>query len=330
MKRVAIYGLGSIGELIAKELLKKGYRIVAVIDIDPNKVEKDVGILLGLDKELGVKVTDNPKVLKEIKPEVTLHATSSYLDRVFDQILQIVDSGSHVISTCETLAYPYYKYPELAKVLDEKSREHGVVVLGSGVNPGFIFDTLLILLTAVCSRVNKICAKRVIDASKRRLQFIKKIGIGLNQEEFYEELKKGVITGHVGYAESIMLLTDSLGIKLSKIKESQEPVLAKETVKVGDIQIEKGRVIGIHGTGIGYIENREFIKLELVAYLGARDHEEIIIEGEPRMHWVNEVGIHGDKATAAIMTNLVESVGKLKPGLRTMKDLILVSYKNPA
>ena len=327
MKRVAIYGLGSIGRLIAKELLKRDHEIVAVVDIDPNKVGKDVGVLLGLEGELGVKVTNDPNVLKEVKPQVTLHATGSYLDKVFDQLLYIIDSGSHVISTCETLAYPYYRYPELAKLLDEKSREHGVVVLGSGVNPGFIFDTLLILLTAVCSRVDRISAKRIIDVSKRRWQFIKKVGVGLSQEEFYEKLKKGMIAGHVGYAESIMLLADSLGIKLSKIKEDQKLILAKETVKTCNIQVEKGRVIGIHGTGIGYTKDREFIRLELVAYLGAKDYEEITIEGEPDMHWVNEVGIHGDKATAAIMTNLVKSIEKLKPGLRTMKDLVLVSFK---
>jgi len=327
MKRVAVYGLGSIGKLIAKELLRRDYEIVAAIDIDPAKVGRDIGTLLGLEEKLGVKVTDDPEVLKVVKPYVTLHATGSYLDKVFDQLLHVVNSGSHIISTCETLAYPYYRYPDLAKLIDEKSKRRGVVTLGSGVNPGFIFDTLIILLTAVCSEVSKITARRVIDVSKRREPFIKKVGIGLTERDFYEKLKRGVITGHVGYAESAMLVADSLGIKLSRVEERQEPIVSKEPVRAHGLFVDKDRVMGIRGIGIGYVGEREFIRLELLAYVGARDHEEIVIEGEPKMHWVNETGVHGDKATAAIIANLVNSVDKLQPGLRTMRDLVLVSYK---
>jgi len=327
MKRVAIYGLGSIGTLIAKEVLKKGHKIVAVIDIDPSKVGKDVGVLLNLGEKLGVRVTNNPEVLKEAKPQVTLHATGSYLDRVFDQLIHVIRSGSNLISTCETLAYPYYRYPKLARVLDEESKKHGVVVLGSGVNPGFIFDTLIMLLTAVCLRIDKISAKRIIDVSKRRLQFVKKVGIGLSQKEFYERLRRGQITGHVGYAESIMLLSDSLGIKLDKIEEKQEPIISKRPVEVYGMQVREGCVIGLRGVGSGYVRNNEFIRLELIAYVGAKDHEELVIEGEPKMQWINETGVHGDKATVAMITNLINSIDKLEPGLRTMKDLVLISYR---
>lgn len=325
--KVGIYGVGYIGRLLAKELLRRGYEIVVAIDVDPNKVGKDLGELIGCDK-IGVKISNKPKLeLTKNKPDVVLHATGSYLNQVYEQIATIVKCKANVISTCETLAFPYYRYPSLARSLDELARRNSVRILGSGVNPGFIFDSLIILLTAVCSEVKYIHAVRSLDASKRRISFIKKIGVGLSPKEFHDKLKKGEITGHVGYAESMFLIANALNIMLDNIEERQEPIITEQEVSFKNFKIEKGKVIGLRGTSVGYKDNREIIKLEFIAYLGAKDYEKIVIDGTPSMEWVNNKGIHGDIATVSMLVNLIPTIFKLEPGLRTMNDVILVSYK---
>lgn len=325
--RVIIYGVGAIGTNIAKFVLgKRGIEIVGAIDISPEKVGKDLGEILGLEEKLGVVVSNNAlEILSKSRPDVTLHATGSFLDKVYSQIVEIVKARSNVISTCETLAYPYYRYPELGEKLDKLARDHGVTVLGSGVNPGFVYDTLVVTLTSVCETVERIRAVRSLDATKRRYPFQKKIGLGLAPEEFKSKLDAGEITAHVGYAESIMLVAKALGWKINKIEEIQEPMVAEKDLETKYFKVKPGEVAGVRGYGIGYINGREVIRVELVAAVGAEDYEEIIIEGNPNLHLKNIMGIPGDLATVAMVINVIPRVLKAQPGLLTMIDLPLPS-----
>lgn len=132
--KVGIYGLGSIGRLLALTALRRGHELVSAIDIDERIVGRDVGEVIGVER-LGVVVSRDVGSLAEA--DVVLHATGSYLDRVFDQLVSVVDLGIDVVSTCETLAYPFYRYPVLARRLDELARRRGVAVIGTGSTPGF-------------------------------------------------------------------------------------------------------------------------------------------------------------------------------------------------
>lgn len=114
--------------------MSRGHEILGAADINPEILGKDVGEILGLS-ELGVKVTrDVEGAVKEC--DVVLHATGSYLPKVYDQIAAVAALGKPVTSTRETLAYPYYKHPILARRLDELARIHGSTILGSGINYG--------------------------------------------------------------------------------------------------------------------------------------------------------------------------------------------------
>ena len=324
--KVVVYGVGPIGSLIAKTVLgKKGLELVGAIDIDPEKIDRDVGELIGLNEKVGVKVSgDADKTLRETKPDVVLHATRSYLDQIYPDIVKSINVDADFISTCETLAYPWYRYRELAILIDEMAKRHGVRVLGTGVNPGYRFDTLVGLLTAVCIDVDRINVVLSLDAAKRRYSFQKKIGLGMKPDEFKEALSKGLITAHVGYTESALLLASMLGIKLDKVVENQEAIIADKHYETKYFKIEPGMVRGIRGYSIGYIDDTEFVKLELIAAVGVDEYEEILIEGEPTIRWRNENPlIPGDIATAAMIVNVIPRVRLAPPGLLTMKDIIL-------
>jgi len=320
MFTVALYGVGEINKLVARELVRRGIEIVAAIDIDPNKVGKDLGQLIGLGKDLGVTVVDYDDVLLDTQPDIVIHATGSFLDKVFDQIINSVRAGCNVISTCETLTYPWYRYPVLARLIDEEAVKYGVTVLSTGINPGFLLDTLPSVLTLPVFEVKRIVAIRVSNAGKRRPSFRKKIGLGLPIEEVKEGLKKGELTGHVGCAESVLLIADKLGIQPSKVIEFQEPIEAKENIEVGGIKVGEGCNLGIRSVGIAYVGNEEFIRVEFIAKLTKDEYEEIVIEGNPTLKWRSE-GTPGDEGTAAILVNLLPEVLDAPAGLITMNDL---------
>ncbi len=317
--RLSIYGFGEIGRLLARVALRRGHEIVGVVDVDPKLVGRDVGEVLGLGR-LGVRVVNDPvEGLRE--SDLVLHATGSYLPRVYDQLERAVRLGKSIISTCETLAYPFYRYPILARRLDVLARSCGSTVLGAGINPGFLLDSLVVVLSAPVSRILRVRARRCLNALRRRSSFRRKIGLGLDPREFEEGLRSGRYSGHVGYAESVCLIADAAGLSLTRIVEGQEPLIAEEEIR-GDQVIGRGKVKGIRGYAAGYVGDEEMIRVEFEASAGAQDYEEIVIEGEDYgIRWRSD-GTPGDLGTASVILSLAEKIDAFPYGLLTMADLL--------
>lgn len=323
--RVALYGVGAVGALIAKHLLEKqGIDIVAAIDIDPQKLNKDLGEVLQLGKETGITITDNvEETLEETRPDIVVHATSSYLRQTFSQIGALVKLNVNVVSTCEELSYPYISEPKLAKELDALAKKHNVTVLGTGINPGFLMDTLVITLTAPCTRIDRIEATRIMNAATRRVPFQKKIGAGLTIEEFNTKIKNKQITGHVGLEQSIAMIAEALAWKLDRITvEPAEPIIAKKSVASNDVQVPAGRVAGLKQTSRATVNNKEAITLHFEAYIGAeQEYDAIIVHGVPNISQKIQPCVHGDAGTVAMIANAIPRVINAPAGLQTMKDL---------
>ena len=327
--KVILYGVGAIGSQIAKLLLrKKGLKIVGAVDISPEKRGKDLGEVIGIDKTLGVSISgDLEEVLSEDNADVAVHATSSFLRHVYPQITSLIKHDVNVISTCEELSYPYVADASLASNLDRLAKEYDVTVLGTGINPGFLMDTLPIVLSGVCQEVKCIRVERVIDAAKRRLPFQKKIGAGLTPEEFGDIIEEKKITGHVGLEQSIAMIADALKISLEKIEvEPVKPVIAEKPVESREIKVSRGNVAGLTQSAYGIVDGKAFITLIFKAYIGAEEeYDSITIDGEPCINQRISPCVHGDIATAAVVVNSIPKVINAPPGLKTMKDLPLPS-----
>jgi 2,4-diaminopentanoate dehydrogenase len=117
--RAVCYGLGPIGIGIARLALgRAGLEIVGAVDIDPQKVGRDLGELTG-GAAAGVLVrSDAAATLAETRPDVVLHATGSSLARVLPQLHEAIAAGANVVSTCEELSFPWSAQPQLAADLD--------------------------------------------------------------------------------------------------------------------------------------------------------------------------------------------------------------------
>ena len=323
--RVILYGVGAVGSLIAKALLEKqGIKIVGAVDIAEDKLGKDLGEVLELNKKLGVKISKTAdSALSKTKADIAVHATSSYLEDTYPQIASIVKKGVNVVSTCEELSYPHLTHPRLAKKLDTLAKKHNVTVLGTGINPGFLMDTLVIALTAVCQKIEKIEAVRVMNAATRRLPFQKKIGAGLTVEEFKNKIENKEVTGHVGLKQSIAMIADTLKWKLEKIvTEPVQPVTAKKTVKSPYITVKAGNVAGLRQKAEGVSKGKKLITLDFQAYIGAEEeYDAITILGVPNVKQKIQPCVHGDLGTVAVITNSIPKVINAPAGLLTMKDL---------
>ena len=326
--RVMHVGLGPIGAAVARQLAtRKGFRIVAAIDIDPSKVGRDVGTVAELDGPIRVKVTEDVrKAAKAAKPDIAVLCTSSSLKAVMPQLEALMRLRLPVVSTTEELAYPAPRNRRLAKQLDQMARKAKVAILGTGVNPGFAMDALPIALTSVCEQVNRIEVRRVQDARKRRVPFQQKIGAGLTREQFEQQVKTGAVR-HVGFTESIQMIGDAMGWTLDRIVDDVAPKIAEQAVASDLLAVKAGQVCGVIQNGVGYVKGVPLITLRLEAYLGAPEsYDSVLIEGSPRIHSTIAGGVHGDIATASITVNSIPAVLNAPPGLRTMRDVQLPSF----
>ena len=326
--RVVIVGLGPIGAAVARQIVeRKGFRLVGAVDIDPQKLGQDAARVIGLEKPLRVKVTnDIGKTIKAAKPQVAVLCTSSALKSVVGQFEEVLRHRVPIVTTTEEAAYPSRANRRLAARLDAAARKAKVAVLGTGVNPGFTMDALPIALTAVCERVTSIEVLRVQDARIRRLPFQQKIGAGLTREQFAHRVDAGTVR-HVGFTESIQMIADAMSWKLERVTDEIEPKMADADVASDLLSVRAGQVCGLVQRGTGYVNGEPRIRLRLEAYLGAPEsYESVLVEGSPRIHSRIDGGVHGDIATASMAVNAIPAVMSASPGFRTMRDLRLPSF----
>jgi 4-hydroxy-tetrahydrodipicolinate reductase len=324
--RAVQFGCGPIGCAVAKLAIQRpNIELVGAVDIDRKKIGRDLGEFMGFRKTLGIPITDDlDGLFAKTNADVVFHQTSSSLKRVAPELIKILGFGVNIVSTTEELAFPFATQRELAAEIDKVAKANRVTVLGTGVNPGFVMDSWILFMTAVCQEVKKVKAVRIQDARTRRLPFQKKIGAGCTPEEFRKLVEAGTLR-HVGLTESIAMIADGLGWILDDITESIEPVIAKGPVQSPYISVEPGQAAGVRQIGRGLKRKDEMITLEFEASLGAPEsYDGIYITGIPNMEVVIKGGTHGDIATAAIVVNAARRVIEAEPGLLTMKDIPIV------
>lgn len=323
---VVVMGLGFIGrEIVRATLGSEELELVGAVDSSPQLTGKKLSDVLGKGAgpvPAGLKISaDLATAVGRHQNAVLLHATGSRLSDVSAQLFEAIRLGLSVVSTCEELAFPWLKYPEVAEKLDRAAQKAGVSVLGTGVNPGFILDRLVATLGQATGTVRHVLVSRTVDARSRREALQRKVGAGLTEEEFFELVDRDQL-GHVGLVESAALCALGLGMDCDDFEEEIVPVMAEEDIPKAAFPVRKGRVAGISQTAIGLQEGQERVRLELTLAVGAEPAEDrIVLDAEPRLELRIPGGIPGDRATAEIVVNAAPRVTAAGAGLLTSLEL---------
>lgn len=309
-------GLGSIGKLVVRKALECRPWIHFVGAVDPRYAGRSLAEVVEWHEPLKVGIAAEPMEVRRVPlGAIAIHTTTSRLRWAMPDLLQLIARGWHVVSSMEELFFAQAFHSDLAKQLDEAARAHGVTLLGTGVNPGFVMDVLPLTLARVCTRVERVLCRRIVDLSTRREPLQRKIGLGLSEEEFYEGVQNQQL-GHVGLVESAAALAHGLGWQLQQIRETIQPVLAQEAISIPALSIPKGRVQGMKQQATGFLEGREVIQMELeMLVLPKQPRDEVQIEGEPSFRTFIPGGISGDLATVGALLRGVERVRHASPGL---------------
>ncbi len=317
---VVVMGLGFVGQAIARAALESP-ELSVVAAVDPAHSGERLHAVLGTRGPDLPILAEPGKAFALARGGVVLHATGSSFEQVLPEVRAAVRAGLSVVSTCEELAYPWYAQPGLADELADLCDANDVAVVGTGVNPGFVLDRLPAFLLHVTGAVRGVRAVRVQDATPRRPALHRKIGAGLAVDEFWAAARRHDV-GHVGLAESALLVADGCGFDLDDVdvEEELEPVVAERDLRP-PLPIEAGRVAGIRQSARAFVGGTERVRLDLEVYAGASDpHDEVRIDASVPLSLRVDGGIPGDDATAWAVVHAAPAITRMH-GLLTVLEL---------
>jgi hypothetical protein len=334
MIKVVEWGTGEMGQGLLKFILDrpKQFELVGCIVTNPAKEGKTVGDLLDRDCDV-VMTRDFEKVLA-LKPDVVCVNTQSNLHEITSQVEPSVRAGANVICIAEKLAYPWASDAAWAERIDALAKERGVTVLGTGINPGFMLDALIVMWSSICLRIDSIKATRVNDLSPFGPTVMKGQGVGTTVEEFEKGIADGSIVGHIGFPESIGLVARALDWKIDRVEETREPIITSVERSTPHVTVKPGDVAGCRHVGRGYVGDE--LKIELVhpqqihpEMEGVETGDYIEIHGDPNVNMANKPEIPGGKGTYASTGNYIPLLKDAPAGLLTVVDMPLPRYLTP-
>lgn len=328
--KVAIWGFGAMGSGIAKVLLrKKGVDIVGVCDIHPERVNRSIYDILGVEKNGRPDVvvcSEIEKVVHDANCDICVLATDSFTRKAFDKIKYVVGQKVNVISTAEEMSYPKAQEPELAAEIDRLAKANGVSVLGTGINPGLMMDLLAICLTGCMTDVESVTCRRVNSLSPFGPAVMEEQGVGLTIDAFNKGVADGTLAGHVGFAESVGMIAEALGWKVDKFEQQMKPIVTSVDRKSPYGFAAAGDVAGVNMTGQGYVDGE--VKIDMIhpqqiepEMEGTHTGDYIVLKGTPEVNMAINPEVDGGIGTIAMVVNMIPHVINARPGLKTMLDL---------
>lgn len=333
MHRLLLVGVGPLGRMMAADCARRGVaEIVAAVDSDPALAGKPLSRVVP-ECEFTCRVApalDSVERWSDI--DCALVCTSSDLARCAPTLRDLLGRGVPIVSTCEELLFPWLRHKALADELHALAVKQRTRLLGTGVNPGFLMDTLPVFASAVCRSVTGVQVWRIQDATTRRVPFQRKIGAGLDDDAFRARIKDGTLR-HVGLAESTHFVARYLGLDIDRWDETIEPVKADRDLTCALGAIPRGRAAGVRQVGRAWARGataaaEPVIRFEFQAAIGQHDpHDRVLLTAEPPIDLVLKGGVHGDVATVAITINCVAPLLAAEPGLHTMATIPLPHFR---
>jgi 4-hydroxy-tetrahydrodipicolinate reductase len=224
------------------------------------------------------------------------------------------------------MSYPKAQEPELAAEMDRLAKENGVSILGTGINPGLMMDLLAVCLSGCMTDVEKVTCRRVNSLSPFGPAVMEEQGVGLTVEAFMKGVEDGTLAGHVGFAESVGMISEALGWKVEKFEQQMKPIVTTVDRKSPYGFAKAGDVAGVNMTGQGYVGDKVMIDMIHPQQIepemeGTFTGDYITLTGTPNVNMQIKPEVNGGIGTIAMCVNMIPHVLNATPGLKTMIDL---------
>lgn len=325
-----IFGFGTLGRALLQAIEATGhFRLDTVVDTAPGLSGRRVGEILPSVAFGGLTVSRAIPAAPSAAPAaLCFHASTSHPATATAEILELLDAGYHVVSAAEWLFHPWLRQAVQARALDARARAAGRSVLGCGINPGFCFEALPILLGRTMAEIASIEILRVSDVRGIGPADCAHVGLGLSQDAFGTGVAAGTVEGHMGFPESVAALAECAGLAIDAISDRLEPTLATEPIVLAHRIVERGEVAGITQTAVGNRAGRDVITMRLEMFLdpaayGRAPQERVEIRGSRDVTLSIAPAAPAVAGAAAMMVHTAPALASTEPGLHAMLSLPL-------
>ncbi len=324
---VVQYGCGKMSVYTMRYVFEKGAKIVGAFDIDESIIGKDIGQIIGDNKNYKVKVQDAKdfeKFLMSHDVDIVIVTTMSLLADVGDALLTCAKCGVNAITTCEEAFFPQNSNPKLFKKINDLAEENECTICGSGYQDVF-WGNLISVLAGATHKITKITGKSSYNVEDYGIALARAHGAGLSLKEFDDQVasadrisdaerKKVINSGK--YAPSYMWnvngwLCSKLGLTVKSQTQKCVPQIAKKAIKSSTlgITIPKGACTGM--SAVVTTMTKEGIVLETECIGKVYDSNDFdcndwTIEGEPNTRVVIERPATVELTCASVVNRIPE------------------------
>lgn len=271
--------------------------------------------------------TDADYLLDQLRPEVALIATRSPVAEVKADILRCLHRGVSVVTSSEELYFPDVTDPSATREIEAACRAGGAAVVATGINPGFVFDVLPVVIAGSSWDVQRLAVTRALDCSVFGRTIHRSLGVGYSPAGFEEARRTGVIRGHIGFEESARVIARVMGRELDRFEENVQPLIAERPYQLAEYEISPGETAGVVQDATGWVGERPWLRFDLSLHVdpksvGIQTRDHIRIEGENTLDVTIQPGTTSILTTSALLVNSIPAVLSAPPGLYTAADLL--------
>ena len=341
------YGTGKMAVYTMRYLEEKGVEVVGAIDVDPNKIGKDICEIKG-GAPTGVTITaleDAEEMLGKVRPDIVIVETMSLLNDIKDAFLLCAKLGLNAISTCEEAFFPWNSNPEVTKQINEIAKANNCTITGSGYQDIY-WGQLISSIAGSTQKITKIKGSSSYNVEDYGIALAKAHGAGLTLEEFDKEVasvdritdlerQEMILKGE--YLPSYMWnvngwLCSKLGLTVKNQTQKTVPQTYKEDIfsSTLNMTVKAGDSTGMSAVVTTETEEGIVLETECIGKVYSPedyDKNEWTIEGEPTTTLViakpNTVEL-----TCATIVNRIPDVINAPAGYITTEKLGELTYKN--
>jgi hypothetical protein len=307
MLSVAILGAGQLGNGVAGVLRDRGsYKVLGPF----GRASRAQALASGAD--------------------VVLIATTTRFRDVASDIEAAVRVGSDVLVSAEECAYPFAVDASLAARLDRLAIEQGVSIVGCGLNPGLIFDSLVLTLLGAAPEDCTIEVRRTVDISRFGSTVLRRIGIGRTADSFVDGVARDEILGHAGFPQSMWVVAAAMGLRVEQIATELRPIISDTVIDLpGRFVIRPGESAGVDQTYTAFVKGARWFTCDFFGHvnpeaIGALPSDEIrLTRGDRLVHSLQiRPGIPSQRGSQFMLANSIERIVNARPGWRTVAELV--------
>ena len=330
--RLVLVGFGRANQAVLELALTRPW--LDVVGIVVRSAERDgeaaADRVPGAPAELSCS-TDLAGTLRDTRPDLAIVATATHLRDVYPVLSAVAASGTPMICTAEDLAHIRREDPAPAADIIELAERHGVAIVASGANPGFVLDVWPMTLTGLAWDVERLRARRIVDVSVFGPRVRRSLGIDLTPDQFRDGIADGSVVGHAGFPESLRILAEAMGRQLQRTTIVSEPIVADAASTLSDgTVIAAGRTVGADQRATGWYADEAWLEISMTLHVdpasaGLVPTDEVEISGRHPLRVRVEPGCRALLSTAAMLVNGIPQALAAPPGVHRPGDLGVVA-----